>query len=274
MFSCVCLSTGAIWPLSNRLPAKRQCRLHNLCDWNHLSFKAAPADTSINFKPERFQARIKGEWVGAISLSGEGAPVIATGTGSEVRLSSGAVLPFPGGTYRYPPGHDGVLPIDFSYDFKTDFVFASDGGVRFFRQNSPSSFTDVTSDTKLPAATINQRMLGAATADIEADGDLDIVLEMYEKVPTVLRNNGDGTFVEMYPFSGVKGLQDFAWADLDGDGDPDAALIDSERVLHVFSNERQGQFTERKLPANLTPATAINVMDVDNDGAAGFSDPA
>ncbi len=229
-------------------------------------FTSAPADTSINFKPEPVPGTDKGQWVGAISLSGEGAPVIATANGNEVRLTSGAILPFPGGTYHYPPGHDGVLPIDFSYDFKTDLVFASDQGVRFFKQNNPSSFTDVTKDTKLPASTINQRMLGAATADIEADGDLDIVLEMYEVEPTVLRNNGDGTFVEMHPFPGVKGLQDFAWADLDADGDPDAALIDSKRVLHVFSNERQGQFTERKLPANLAPAAAINVMDVDNDG--------
>jgi tetratricopeptide (TPR) repeat protein len=229
-------------------------------------FQTAAADTSIAFKGEPVPGTDKAEWVGAISLSGEGAPVIATGTGSEVRLSSGAILPYPGGTYHYPPGHEGVLPIDFSYDFKTDLVFASDGGVRFFKQNSPSSFTDVTNDTKLRAATINQRMLGAATADIEADGDLDVVLEIHEKVPTVLRNNGDGTFIEMYPFPGVQGLQDFAWADLDGDGDPDAALIDSDRVLHVFSNERQGQFTKRNIPANLAPANAINVMDADNDG--------
>ena len=229
-------------------------------------FQAAPSDTSINFKPEQVPGTHFGQWVGAISLSGEGAPVIANADGREVRLSSGAVLPFPGGPHLYPPGHDGVLPIDFSYDFKTDLVFASDGGLRFFKQNSPSSFTDVTKDTKLPAATINQSMLGAATADIEADGDLDIVLEIHDKLPTVLRNNGEGTFVEMYPFPGIKGLQDFAWADLDADGDPDAALIDTKRVLHVFSNERQGQFTERRLPANSTLAAAINVMDVDNDG--------
>jgi hypothetical protein len=229
-------------------------------------FQVAPADTSISFKAEQVPGTHFGQWVGAISLSGEGAPVIANGNGNEVRLSSGAVLPFPGGPSHYSPGHDGVLPIDFTYDFKTDLVFASDGGVRFFKQNSPSSFTDVTSDTKLPAKTINQRMLGAATADIEADGDLDVVLERFEGVPTVLRNNGDGTFVEMYPFPGVQGLLDFAWADLDADGDPDAALIDGNRVLHVFTNERQGQFTERTLPTNLTRATAINVLDVDNDG--------
>ncbi len=84
--------------------------------------------------------------------------------------------------------------------------------------------------------------------------------------PTVLRNNGDDTFLEIHPFNGVSGLQGFAWADLDADGDPDAALIDGAGKLHVFSNERQGQFRERSLPANLPPVRAINVADINSDG--------
>jgi hypothetical protein len=85
-------------------------------------------------------------------------------------------------------------------------------------------------------------------------------------VPSILRNNGDGTFLEVHPFNAVSGLQGFAWADLDADGDPDAALIDGTGKLHVFSNERQGQFRERSLPANLTTALAINVADSNSDG--------
>src|SRR6185369_353158 len=72
-------------------------------------FQAAPPDTSISFKPEQVPGTHFGQWVGAISLSGEGAPVIANANGSEVRLSSGATLPFPGGPSHYPPGHHGVL---------------------------------------------------------------------------------------------------------------------------------------------------------------------
>ena len=109
-------------------------------------------------------------------------------------------------------------------------------------------------------------MIGACSADIEADGDLDIVLAATYSVPTVLRNNGDDTFTELQPFSKVDGLRDFAWADLDADGDPDAAIVDSSYKLHVFSNERQGQFSERSLPADLDLVGVINVMDVDNDG--------
>ena len=231
-------------------------------------FTVAAADASISFNSEPIPgfASDQQTWIGAISLSGTGAPVIATASAREVRLSSGATFPFPSGPSNTPPTPNSVLPVDFNYDFKTDIVLAGDGGVRLFRQDSPSAFTDVTAGTKLPPAVINRKFIGAWAVDIEADGDLDIVLGSQQGVPTVLRNNGDGTFVEIQPFSGVSGLTDFAWADLDADGDPDAALVDGELKLHVFSNERQGQFTERPIPSNNSPAFGINVLDVDNDG--------
>ena len=229
------------------------------------TFTAAPADTAITFKPQSIAGAVASDWIGAISLSGTGAPVIATATGREVRLASGATLPFPGSESRPPETH-GILPVDFNYDFKTDLVLAGDGGVRFFRQDSPTAFTDVTNQTKLPDSILKKTLIGAFSADIEADGDLDIVLAATYPVPTVLRNNGDDTFTELQPFSKTDGLREFAWADLDADGDPDAAIVDSSYKLHVFSNERQGQFSERSLPADLGLVGVINVMDVDNDG--------
>src|SRR5262249_35284853 len=151
-----------------------------------------------------------------------------------VHLSSGAAFPFPGGSDNTPPTANSILPIDFNYDFKTDIVLAGDGGVRLLRQDNPSAFTDVTAETKLPAATLNRKYSGAWSVDIEADGDLDVVLGSPQGVPVVLRNNGDGTFAEIQPFSGIAGLTGFAWGDLDADGDPDAALLDGSGRLHVF----------------------------------------
>ena len=229
-------------------------------------FQTAAPDLSTTFKAEPVSsATDKTDWIGAISLSGQGAPVVATAAAREVRLASGATIPFPGGASNTPPTTQGILPVDFSYDFKTDLVLAGAGGVRLFRQDSPSSFTDVTAETKLPATVVNRKYTAAWTADIEADGDLDLILGSAEGIPAVLRNNGDGTFVEIQPFSGVNGLVDFAWADLDADGDPDAALIDSSGTLHVFSNERQGQFTKRSQPINAA-ARALSVFDLNNDG--------
>jgi cytochrome c-type biogenesis protein CcmH/NrfG len=229
-------------------------------------FKTAAADTAITFTPEQVGGAVRADWIGAISLSGSGAPVVTTATAREVRLASGATLPFPGGPSNVAPTPDGILALDFSYDFKTDFVLAGAGGVRLFRQESPSQFIDVTADAKLPTALVNAEYTGAWSADIEADGDLDVVLGTEGRTPPVLRNNGDGTFTEIQTFAGITGLKDFAWADLDADGDPDAALVDSGYSLRVFSNERQGQFVDRALPAKLARPVAIDVMDVDNDG--------
>jgi Tfp pilus assembly protein PilF len=229
-------------------------------------FKTAEPDLSIEFKPEPLKsAADKADWVGAISLSGEGGPVIVTATAREVRLASGASFPFPGGISDTPLSTESILPVDFSYDFKTDLVLAGDGGVRLLRQDSPSAFTDVTAETKLPSTVINRKYTGAWSADIEADGDLDIILGARDGTPAVLRNNGDGSFVEIQPFAGVNGLTGFAWGDLDADGDPDAALIDASGTLHVFSNERQGAFTQRAVPA-FSEAQAIQVGDMNNDG--------
>jgi tetratricopeptide (TPR) repeat protein len=232
-------------------------------------FKPAPADTAIQF-PIQPVADTNGHqnwnWIGAIQLTSAGVPVIAEANGREVHLSTGATLPFPGGPSSVSPSPEGILQVDFNYDFKTDLVLAGAGGVRLFRQDSPSVFIDVTTQTKLAKSVTNARYTGAWAVDIEADGDLDIVLGSKDSIPTVLRNNGDGTFLAIHPFAGIIGVAGFAWADLDGDGNPDAAIIDGAGRLHIFMNERQGQFRERPLPAGLPLVKAIAVADANNDG--------
>ena len=234
------------------------------------TFGPAAADTALSFTSEaKADSDLKApwNWAGAISLGITGAPTLAVANGHEVRLGETTAFAFPGGTAATSPGPDGVLPLDFSYDFKTDLVLAGAGGVVLMRQDSPTAFTDVTSKTKLPASVLSADYLGAWAADIEADGDLDVVLGPRLGVaPTVLRNNGDNTFLDIHPFDGISGLQGFAWADLDADGDPDAALIDGGGKLHVLSNERQGQFRERSLPTIAAATRAINVADINSDG--------
>jgi tetratricopeptide (TPR) repeat protein len=232
-------------------------------------FQSALADAAITFELRALADVGNGpwNWIGAVQLGDAGAPIVAAANGSEVHLSTGATLPFPGGPSKLPPLPEGILQIDFNYDFKTDLVLAGAGGVRLFRQDTPSAFTDVTAQTKLPQSVTSARYTGAWAADIEADGDLDIVLGSNDGTPTVLRNNGDGTFAIIQPFAGVSGIRHFAWVDLDGDGVPDAAIVDASGRLHVFINERQGQFRERSLPANLATIKAIAVADANNDGA-------
>ena len=239
-------------------------------------FVPAPADLALMFTPQPVVsqganpganlAAKRWEWVGALSLGSAAPPVVVEANGREVHVSTGATFPFPGGPGGIAPLPEGILPIDFNYDFKNDLVLAGAGGVRLMRQDNPKLFTDVTAHAKLPKAVTGASYTGAWAVDIEADGDLDIVLGAQEGLPLVLRNNGDDTFTAIHPFAGVSGLRAFAWADFDGDGNPDAALVDGAGRLHVFHNERQAQFRELPLPENFPSVKALNVADVDNDG--------
>jgi Tfp pilus assembly protein PilF len=232
------------------------------------AFVPAPADRALAFAPQSIAnpGAKRWEWIGSVPLGSAGLPVIAEANGREVRLSSGATFPFPGGRAGVAPLPEGVLAIDFNYDFNNDLVLAGAGGVRLMRQDSPKVFTDVTAQAKLPKAVTSASYTGAWAVDIEADGDLDIVLGAKEGLPMVLRNNGDDTFTPIHPFPAVTGLRAFAWADFDGDGNPDAALVDGAGHLHVFHNERQAQFRELPLPANFPLVRALSVADVDDDG--------
>jgi tetratricopeptide (TPR) repeat protein len=231
-------------------------------------FRPAPADRALTFNSQALSnfGGTPWNWIGAIPLESAGAPTVAVADGRQVQLASGAKFPFPGGASRQGPQPEGVLAVDFNYDFKTDIVLAGAGGVRLLRQDNPNTFTDVTVQTTLPKSVTDVPYTGAWAVDIEADGDLDIVLGAKNGEPTVLRNNGDDTFLAIHPFLGISGLLGFAWADLDGDGNPDAAIIDGDGRLHVFINERQGQFRERPLPADISTVKAIAVADANNDG--------
>lgn len=230
---------------------------------NPSSQPAAP-DQALSFVPLSLP-KFEGtgwKWIAAISLGDSGNPAVAVANGHEVRLSTGAGLPFPGGSAEVPPSPEGVLAFDFNYDFKMDLLLAGAGGVRFFRQDKPDAFTDVTSATKLPRDIANAAYTGAWAVDIEADGDLDVVLGSEKGEPRILRNNGDGTFTVIHVFPQVSGVQQFIWVDLNGDGNPDAALIDGEGRLRIFLNQRSGQFVETHLPPSLESVRAITSGDV------------
>ena len=231
-----------------------------------LPSRPAPADRAITFN-----AQTKGAqdgriwtWAGSVNLNGKDAPILAQANASEILLTSGASLAFPGGGRS--PSPEGVVAADFNYDFKMDLVLAGEGGVRFFRQEDLAHFTDVTSQTKLPQSLIDGHFTGAWAIDIEADGDLDILLGTGSGIPILLRNNGDGTFAVTHPFAGISGVQQFAWADLNGDGNPDAAIIDGTQNLHIYLNQRSGNFIESKQSAVTAQVRAIAVADANSSG--------
>ena len=227
-------------------------------------FSSAPPDEALAFGAEPLARDGQWEWAGAVSLNGEGTPAIVLANSREVLVGEGVRIGFPGGPSSRPLP-DGILGLDLDYDFKTDLVMTGAGGLRIYRQESPTKFVDVTTRVGLSPGVTSAAYTGAWAADVDLEGDLDVVVGAREGPPLVLRNNGDGTFKELRPFAGASQLRGFAYADIDGDGDPDAALLDAGGRLRVFVNERLGQFRERAAPPLPEPALALAAADLNND---------
>jgi Flp pilus assembly protein TadD len=226
---------------------------------------AAP-DATLTFAVEQLSAA--GEqwtWINAVTLDGEGTPVVMMAHGHELRSTTGTTLSFPGGATAPSPGQDGIVGVDVNNDFKLDLAFASAGGMALWRQDNAGVFTDVTPHLVLPEAVTGAPYTGVWTADIDVEGDLDLVLGTPQGQPLILRNNGDGTFTALRLFEAVSGLGAFAWGDVDVDGVPDAALLDASGTVHVYANQRTGQFQARAVPQELGKILALAVADVNSD---------
>jgi Tfp pilus assembly protein PilF len=219
-------------------------------------------DTNASaFRPDVFQARW--EQVLPVWLGQADRPVLFVASGKEVRRldADHPRLTFPGGDKATPPSMDGVLAFDWNNDYRTDFLLAGAGGLRFYQQQQDGTFVDK-GVNKFPLVDY----YGAWAVDIDQDGDLDVVLAPRKGQVVLLRNDGKGTFTQVPIFPGVENVRGFAWLDLDNDGANDAVLLDADGKLHVFMNERSGQFRRRESPAPEDRYLAICAADVNDDG--------
>ena len=155
---------------------------------------------------------------------------------------------------------------DFNNDSLADLCLADRGGLRLLEQGK-SGLADVTKRAKLPAAIVGAAYSGAWAADLDGDGDLDLLLGTANGSPRVLRNNYDGTWAPISPFGAIiSGVRDFAWGDMDGDGVADAAIVDGQGRLFVFENRRSGHFEAWTLPPGFEKIAAVSTADVEHKG--------
>ncbi len=226
------------------------------------STPAAP-DDGLSFTPEAVAGAPPGRWDVAVPvwLTADAAPVVFVANDREVRRTgSGAALP------SLPLAPDGLVALDWNNDFRTDLLLAGPRGIRFYQQGPDGSFADVTAATKLPADVLAADVSAVLAADLDLDGDLDVVVARRSGPPVWLRNNLDGTFLARPVFPEAVGVRVFAWADFDDDGVADAAAIDARGRLHVFANERFGQFVPWPAAPPDGRFLALAVADLDADG--------
>ena len=229
---------------------------------------AAPVDDTLAYTVQELDpAGSPARSVAGIVLSNDAATpaVIAVDDQRIRRIDTGEVFPGPGG------GADRDAPLalrafDWNSDFRIDLVATGGRGLALLEQTEDGTFQAVPLVSAEGDPLAITEASGVWVADVEMDGDLDMLLGSIGSGPELLRNNGDGSWTSVQPFADVTGLAGFVWGDLDRDGDPDAALLDAEGRVNLFTNRQAGQFAD--WPASGLPdsvvAMAIGDLDADS----------
>ena len=238
------------------------------------SAAAAAPDRTLAYVAEEFGPTATGT-AGTAALAivhgGEDpTPIIVVTDGETVRevseADAGPEFPLPGGVSGTRPAAEALLPLDWNGDYRMDLAIVGAGGFSLLAQGEDGGLEQM---TPMPADGIDMGSLegyGAWAADIEMDGDLDIVHGPLDESPWVLRNNADGTFEAVRPFPEVGGLRGFGWGDLDVDGDPDAVLLDNAGGVHPLENLQAGRFGAWPAWESSQPVVALALGDLNADG--------
>ncbi|PYJ98404.1 MAG: hypothetical protein DME23_12165 [Verrucomicrobia bacterium] len=142
-----------------------------------------------------------------------------------------------------------------------------------YRNNGDGSFTRITTG---PVVTSGQFASGgAAWADFDNDGYLDLYVPTFNPSPTVnrfFRNNGDGTFSRITSGPPVRESGDWAvaaWGDYDNDGQIDLFVSQYGGNNAVYRNTGHGSFTRisaGRIVNDGGNSIGCGWADYDNDG--------
>jgi len=137
-------------------------------------------------------------------------------------------------------------------------------------QESTLSYKDVTS-SHLPFKDLQQLSMDAGVADLDQDGDMDIIIANEHRPNILLINDGKGKFTnESKRIPQVNhDSEDIGIADFDLDGDPDIIIVsEDDQVNELYLNNGDGTFTDAgsRIPVTGT-SNSVVVFDINLDGA-------
>ena len=189
-----------------------------------------------------------------------------------------------------------VLTADFDNDGWTDFYITSDSTPSLmYHNNGDGTFEEigVYSGAAYNEDGKEQAGMGATAADYNGDGFIDILKTNFSNdIPTLYRNNGDGTFLDVTITSGLAVHTQYvkwgvAFLDFDQDGWEDVLIADGHvypfvdklplgETFHqprqLFWNRRDGEFFDMSNDGGPGVSAAhssrgVALGDLDNDGS-------
>jgi len=152
--------------------------------------------------------------------------------------------------------------VDIDGDGASELLLTWSGLARLFRWQN-GTWNDLSANLPTGIATIS----GAAAADVDLDGDQDLVCAgsfIDAGTNQLLVNDGTGVFTATFPFSG----QSFHALVADFDGDFDGDVVFARPGVQLFRNDGLAGFTDvtaTRLPANLGNPPFVTFGDVDGD---------
>lgn len=168
---------------------------------------------------------------------------------------------------------DSIIAGDYDNDGNNDLFASCAGKIALLRNAGKGKFENANIKAKIPAA---MSANVSAFADVDHDGDLDIIFNSHAKKSNFLfRNNGDGTFTDISEAANVNQKISAAAivpTDFDNRRDLDLLFI-SDNKLILLRNLRNGAFRDvaeeagLKFTGNLTSAA---VGDFNKDSFVDF----
>jgi hypothetical protein len=185
------------------------------------------------------------------------------GSGTFSKITDSPVYSDGGSSY-------GCAAADFNNDGFTDLFVSNYNENNFlYTNNGDGTFTKITTG---PVVTNGGKSVGAAFADYDRDGWLDLYVSNRNEPNFLYHNLGNGAFERITTGPIVTGSDNSggcAWGDYDNDGWPDLVVANVGTANCLYHNNGNGTFTkitEGPVVTDVSNCTGASWGDCNNDG--------